>query len=433
MESPNYTVLPSSPASSNVELIDEHDALSRVSTSSSLPDLNSSSEYSSSTETTISINSINLDTSDIYESDSLNSVSNISTPSIASSYHSTQEDLNSIMEDINSLTRDAEFQETESRDLNKNPRPKNSLPSNFSKNKSKIKKTCWICLSDSEFSELDPTERQDSNRYKPWIYPCICRGTLKWVHQACLRRWVDMKQNGDLTSRVKCPQCDYTYNIVRPKNYNSVKYGRQLIESYEWVSKLSLLSGGLVTFITCLSGIGAIVSIRVCGQQNITKAGKSHPILSFFLLTLIGPALVFSKQYSAWEAPVMKLIARLTEKNTESLESTNNRIDRTLAPTFNRSLMRLMFGALLTPIIGSYVGEQISKNSTYFSFSENIVGKVLRCLVGSSIYVSVKGILKTCYLYNLNEMHKKSTIGNYKKKKTEKSKTVGRFQLPLFN
>ena len=46
---------------------------------------------------------------------------------------------------------------------------------------------------------------------------CRCRGTTKWVHQACIERWVDEKQKGHIAADVQCPQCGTTLVIKFPK------------------------------------------------------------------------------------------------------------------------------------------------------------------------------------------------------------------------
>ena len=43
-----------------------------------------------------------------------------------------------------------------------------------------------------------------------------CRGTTKWVHQACIQRWVDEKQKGNNMAAVACPQCGTKYVIHLP-------------------------------------------------------------------------------------------------------------------------------------------------------------------------------------------------------------------------
>lgn len=85
-------------------------------------------------------------------------------------------------------------------------------------------KHCWVCFA---------TDEDDYSA--PWVSPCRCRGTTKWVHQECLQRWVDEKQQGSnggknktttnkcsnhddfLLVKVACPQCKIEYIIVYPK------------------------------------------------------------------------------------------------------------------------------------------------------------------------------------------------------------------------
>lgn len=67
-------------------------------------------------------------------------------------------------------------------------------------------RSCWVCFATDE-----------DDRTAEWVRPCKCRGSTKWVHQACLQRWVDEKQRGNSTARVACPQCNAEYLIVFPK------------------------------------------------------------------------------------------------------------------------------------------------------------------------------------------------------------------------
>lgn len=67
-------------------------------------------------------------------------------------------------------------------------------------------RSCWVCFATDE-----------DDRTAEWVRPCRCRGSTKWVHQACLQRWVDEKQRGNSTARVACPQCNAEYLIVFPK------------------------------------------------------------------------------------------------------------------------------------------------------------------------------------------------------------------------
>lgn len=64
---------------------------------------------------------------------------------------------------------------------------------------------CWVCFA---------TDEDDATA--PWVKPCHCRGTAKWVHQRCIQRWVDEKQKGRSGAHVSCPQCNTEYIIVYP-------------------------------------------------------------------------------------------------------------------------------------------------------------------------------------------------------------------------
>lgn len=50
------------------------------------------------------------------------------------------------------------------------------------------------------------------------ISPCDCKGSMKWVHQACLQRWVKSSDTK------KCELCGFSYNMI-----SSVKPFSQVI------------------------------------------------------------------------------------------------------------------------------------------------------------------------------------------------------------
>lgn len=200
-----------------------------------------------------------------------------------------------------------------------------------------------------------------------------------------------------------------------------------MIEFTQTVSLIFIGAGALSSVCYILSGAGSIIAIRVHGQRQIIKLTQARPIASFFTLAVIPPSLIFVKKVCQWEAPLMKCIAYFTEKTEEEYTCTMKRIDRTLAPSFNSSKPRLIFGALSLPFFGSYIGEKVLTSSWW---GEN---RFLRCVAGSAIFLGCKGVCKTMYLYMQNEVHKNSRISNYKKRTANKqTRTVGRFQLPSF-
>ena len=70
---------------------------------------------------------------------------------------------------------------------------KKNIMQNYSKIKTenkKIKKQCWICF---------------ENDKKIYISPCKCKGTLNWVHQKCLNKWINMSQKNT------CPNCKFKF------------------------------------------------------------------------------------------------------------------------------------------------------------------------------------------------------------------------------
>jgi len=66
---------------------------------------------------------------------------------------------------------------------------------------------CWVCFAAEEDDDAPDDE---------WLHPCICKKSMKWVHNICLNRWVDEKQNGNAFLPVKCPFCLTPYEFEYP-------------------------------------------------------------------------------------------------------------------------------------------------------------------------------------------------------------------------
>jgi len=65
--------------------------------------------------------------------------------------------------------------------------------------------TCRICL----------LGREESIELGNLIRPCLCRGTIAYVHITCLNRW--RKESQSKTAFWACPQCRYRYRLVRTR------------------------------------------------------------------------------------------------------------------------------------------------------------------------------------------------------------------------
>ena len=121
-------------------------------------------------------------------------------------------------------------------------------------------KHCWVCFA---------TDEDDYSAC--WVSPCRCRGTAKWVHQECLQRWVDEKQQGSsggwssfllsvihsmldfdlfILVKVACPQCNTEYLIVYPKQGKNRLNDAMIFEIrfFLFSRSISLLSGSDRTY-----------------------------------------------------------------------------------------------------------------------------------------------------------------------------------------
>lgn len=80
-------------------------------------------------------------------------------------------------------------------------------------------KVCWICLSTSDTQSQLVGENVGNTpviQHRIWVNPCMCRGSLKYVHEKCLLKWISAKTGQG--ARAKCPACNYVYIVECEKS-----------------------------------------------------------------------------------------------------------------------------------------------------------------------------------------------------------------------
>ncbi|XP_034241063.1 E3 ubiquitin-protein ligase MARCHF5-like isoform X3 [Thrips palmi] len=272
------------------------------------------------------------------------------------------------------------------------------------------KRQCWVCLNSDEDEE--DAEELAANGPAEWVQPCKCKGTAKWVHRACLNRFIDEKRKVD--DRVKCPQCKTRYIISAPK----MGYLYSILDEVDMqVHRISPIVVGFMlakAVYWCAVTHGAVTVMTVMGcDEGLSLLESSSPILLLLALPAIPTALILSKMI-CWEDRLW-----LTMRNHYAKIPFMRYILPSFAPTSQGPMERLpplfsnvcgertLSGALLMPSIAALVGRLL------FDSVEN---NLHRTLLGGLTFVAVKGVLKI-YLKHQRYMRVcRSVIMNYPKR-----------------
>lgn len=244
------------------------------------------------------------------------------------------------------------------------------------------RKTCWVCFA---------TEDDDSST--PWVRPCRCKGTTKWVHQLCLQRWIDEKQKGKSTSKVACPQCNTEYIIVFPKLGPLVfvmdKIDRIIYKVAPFVAGSILMGSVYWTAVT----YGAITVMQVLGhKEGLNVMEGVDPIFLLICLPSIPVVLMLGKM-CRWEDYLLRLWRKHAAKLPflqhflSTVCGRNLRVPTETQPDLSDMLTatRLFCGALIMPTIATVMGK-IMFGSVHSNFQ--------RTLLGGVAFTILKGALK---------------------------------------
>ena len=220
------------------------------------------------------------------------------------------------------------------------------------------RRTCWVCFGTDED---EPSAK--------FINPCQCRGTTKWVHDNCLQRWFDEKQNGNPETQVFCPQCKTMYIITYPSLgsvLEIIDHGENAVNKITPIMAAGAMVGSLywsaVTF-------GAVTVIQVLGHKEGFQVMESaDPLFLIVALPTIPLGLILGKMVR-WEDSFLRLWRKhspkwwLLQKLFGSAEGNvpvrqpienNNQIDFVYAT-------RVLCGALMLPTFATAVGNYFFK------------------------------------------------------------------------
>ncbi|KAF2903271.1 hypothetical protein ILUMI_02920 [Ignelater luminosus] len=243
---------------------------------------------------------------------------------------------------------------------------------------------CWVCFA---------TDEDDAEA--AWVQPCNCRGTTKWVHQACLQRWVDEKQKGGNIGKVSCPQCQTEYIIVFP-NMGILVLVLDTVDSFIYKGCPFLAAGIVVGAIYwCAVTYGAITVMQVVGQkEGLAVMEQADPLVLLIGLPAIPIALVVGKMVR-WEDSVLNFMRKYLVKVPLvkyilpfrlDINPNTTRTDNDIPPLSDPiSATRVLCGALLMPTIANMFGKL---------FFESVKSNFHRTILGGLTFIAIKGCLK---------------------------------------
>ncbi|OQR70281.1 E3 ubiquitin-protein ligase MARCH5-like [Tropilaelaps mercedesae] len=248
---------------------------------------------------------------------------------------------------------------------------------------------CWVCFA----SEEDDAEAV-------WSSPCKCRGATKWVHQCCIQRWIDEKQNATPSVSVACPQCNADYVVIYPKHSRFVYVLDRIDRTILRVSPF--LAAGIVMGSIYWSAVtfGAVTVLQVVGfKDGLKYMESSDPFFLLVGLPTIPTGLLLAKMVP-WEECLLRVwLQRFTGPKflggmTSSSSSSGTQVVRMSsheqlmnAPGFSDAVnaTRVICSALLLPTISTLLGQLL--------FPGMNCG-VQRAFLGAVVFSVVKGFLK---------------------------------------
>uniref|UniRef100_A0A0X3PY10 E3 ubiquitin-protein ligase MARCHF5 n=1 Tax=Schistocephalus solidus TaxID=70667 RepID=A0A0X3PY10_SCHSO len=211
---------------------------------------------------------------------------------------------------------------------------------------------CWVCYCSEAEAPQD------------WIRPCRCCGSCKWVHQSCLQKWIDEKQQNSLNTPVLCSSCGYQYAIVYPPPDTFLV----LLDAFDRLTDLtsSYLFGGLLVGCLYWSAVtyGAVTVMQVYGHgSGLNAMERTDPVILLVGLPAIPVILILCK-FIGWQDFLLRLWRKHLRKMAPfryliPADIPSWRLEEASDPRSNFELgaiPRILCSALLLPTLSVFCG-----------------------------------------------------------------------------
>ncbi|OZJ06998.1 hypothetical protein BZG36_00031 [Bifiguratus adelaidae] len=214
-------------------------------------------------------------------------------------------------------------------------------------------KHCRICLGD----DGDDTA---------FTAPCLCKGTIKWVHVDCLTDWRQSQmQAGQAEDMNRCTMCKAKFRVRRKQKWASLlNYKGYLMKiciqlsvamanystTFNTTALLAMIQAYITNFATRLSMVSgtdipiqflSLLSTNLFSIAPTDLASTASPTMSYVAYAMYAPFPVCSSHYSSYPLPsttrVLQKLRSPFDKNLPAKEVVQPFIHYILAPfTDNR-------------------------------------------------------------------------------------------------
>lgn len=119
---------------------------------------------------------------------------------------------------------------------------------------------CRVCLTGDAPMEDDG----EGGVLGALIQPCLCSGSVAWIHVGCLSRW--RRSSSSSTAAASCPQCGLRYRFSPPRG------GPPAVWAIHCQPLRLLAAAILVIMLACSTGLMAMTTIQYLGKWSPTAS-----------------------------------------------------------------------------------------------------------------------------------------------------------------
>ena len=124
---------------------------------------------------------------------------------------------------------------------------------------------------------------EKETKVNPLISPCLCEGTIKYVHQSCLKHWIEISNIKPNLSKCEICKCKYMIRFFQDRKFNKVALKKFILYLICFFFGMAIIIGFLIL---CFYHFGLDNNNKINKKTKKLFLKISMSVSLFFILVI---------------------------------------------------------------------------------------------------------------------------------------------------
>lgn len=246
---------------------------------------------------------------------------------------------------------------------------------------------------------------------------CKCRKKL--AHEVCFNNYIDIKQNGNVTNQISCPQCNLKYEFCYPYDGIVLHIFDFLDQVLNLTSTATAVGALFISAYWCSLSYGLLTMLQIYGNEHGAQIVKNSNVLVTVILLPVIPIFLVLCRFIPLENAINKFFPSCFNNTTNVYRNKYQRHQDQIYYADDDEEENLKITKRIRRVVGGLALPTIAIvfDQVIFSFlCRSNESSLWRTAMVGLAFVGIKGISKVVYIHKKLWEEENKSIQDYKSK-----------------